>query len=231
MPEEEFVSFLKFDSEADTKPYFDILHDAGIEFFIEDESFSADPIVGSARSIVNDFRIKIRPGDFERANALLADIFKEQLSNVDKDYFIFDFTDDELIDVVKKPDEWGRFNFMLAQQLLKNKGKSISADEIEKFEEERLNDLRQTEQSSPWWISLSYIMAILGCVIMFLGVLAIFIGWQLTSLKKTLPNGERFYVYSNSDRKNGSNIFYIALVSTIIGAIVTYLTYITYLSH
>lgn len=43
-------------------------------------------------------------------------------------------------------------------------------------------------------------------------MLGIFIGWFLTTYKKTLPNGERVYEYNENDRKQGRRILFIGIV-------------------
>ncbi len=217
-----YITFLKFDDESALAPYTDVLSANGISFKVEDESYSRDPIIQTPNSNVPDFRIKLLPTDFERANALLENVFAEEISTVEKDYFLFDFTEEELMDVVKKPDEWGHLNYVLAKKLLADKGKTIDATQEKVFEKERIETLSVPEKSSGGWIAIAYLAAIMGFFVIYLGAMAVFIGLMLSTFKKTLPNGQRIFVYDENNRKHGKRILVLALISTITYFIVFY---------
>ena len=42
-------------------------------------------------------------------------------------------------------------------------------------------------------------------------------GWHLSTYKKTLPNGDRVYGYSQSDRKHGNRILIIGAICFLVG--------------
>jgi hypothetical protein len=44
------------------------------------------------------------------------------------------------------------------------------------------------------------------------GFFGILMGWLFSNMKKTLPNGDRVYVYNNADRIHGRRIMNIGLV-------------------
>ena len=50
-----------------------------------------------------------------------------------------------------------------------------------------------------------YIITILGIFLpLFIGLLSIIFGYFIRSMKKTLPNGESVYQFSEKDRKHGT---------------------------
>ena len=116
------------------------------------------------------------------------------------------FTDDELIEVITKSDEWNKFDISLAKKLLKDKGKEITPEKIEEIKRQRIIELSKPEEGQKGYIILGYITAFLG------GLLGIFIGWHLLTYKKTLPNGNRIYAYSENDRKQGNRILTIGYI-------------------
>ena len=129
-----------------------------------------------------------------------------EIDQVDKDYYLFGFSDDELLDLISKADEWSPFDFLLARKILAQRGNVLSNEEVKYLEEERINELKKPEAPQTKWIIIGYLCAALG------GILGIFIGWHLFTYKKTLPNGERLYGYSKADRKHGRIIFYISSI-------------------
>jgi hypothetical protein len=130
----------------------------------------------------------------------------KQLENIDKEYYLFDFTDEELIEIVEKQDEWNQYDYLLALRLLKERGKEIDSAFIDNIRKQRIRDLAMPEESQKNWIYAGYLIALLG------GVLSIFIGWHLLTHKKTLPDGSRVYGYSVSDRKHGNRIFLLGII-------------------
>ena len=142
---------------------------------------------------------------------MLQQISLSQIDSVDKDYYLFNFTDLELMEVITKRDEWGHLDFILAQKILKERGKEIKPEVVELLKKQRLEELAKPEENQKAWIYAGYITAVLG------GFLGIFIGWHLSTYKKTLPNGDRVYGHSQSDRKHGNRILIIGVICFFVG--------------
>ncbi len=70
----------------------------------------------------------------------------------------------------------------------------------------RLQELAQPEEKQTANLWLGYLFALLG------GVVGLFMGWHLATAKKTLPNGERVYVYRERDRQHGKWILGLSIV-------------------
>jgi hypothetical protein len=155
-----------------------------------------------------DIRIKLRQQDFNKANTVLESYYATLLDTVDSDYYLFDFTDRELNEIIEKPDEWGQFDYKLAQKILKNRGKEIKDEELELIKSGRIKEISKPEEISKSWIFLGYFLAV------FFGPLGIFFGSTVVTFKKTLPNGQTVYSYSKKSRKHGENILVISSVVT-----------------
>lgn len=201
----EFITYQKFDDPALADALAETLRENKIEYLIEEESSGFDPSLSMSRATV-DYAVKVRSKDFERINTLLLEQEEKNAEEIDKDYYLFTFTDDELMEVVTKADEWSKFDVVLARKILAERGKNISDEEIAQIEEKRIEELKKPEESQSSWIIVGYLAAFLG------GVLGIFIGWHLANGKKTLPDGERVYFYSERDRNHGKNIFYLSVI-------------------
>jgi hypothetical protein len=204
-----YLTFQKYQDPELAKEIARLLHENKIEFEIEDHNQFFDPSFANNKVDPNII-LKLKPEDFKRADYILHKYYAQQLDSVDKEYYLFDFSDDELEEIISKPDEWGKFDYQLAQRILKERGKEVNPNEIEYLKIQRINDLSKPEATSKFWIILGYVSAILG------GVLGFIIGWVLAHFKKTLPNGQRVYNYVESVRKHGKIIFYLSFVGLIL---------------
>lgn len=202
---EEFITFERFNDQNSAKEVGDLFAEQNIEFVLVDNSLSFDPTFAN-NGFGKEYCIKLKKSDFEKANKILADKSENQINEIDEDHYLLSFTDDELIEVITKSDEWNKFDISLAKKLLKVKGKEITPEKIEEIKGQRIIKLSQPEEGQKGYIILGYITAFLG------GLLGIFIGWHLLTYKKTLPNGNRIYAYSDNDRKQGNRILTIGYI-------------------
>ena len=104
------------------------------------------------------------------------------------------------------PDKWGKFDYLLAQKILIDRGEVISNEQLMAFRQKRLEDLAQPDKRQIPWIIAGYIFSLLG------GFLGLIIGWSLWKIKKTLPNGEKVYAFMYHDRVHGKIIFLIGII-------------------
>lgn len=184
------------------------LKEANIPFQIEDTSPPIDPlIIGSGLDA--DIRIKLQPKDFQKAHAVLETYYSQQVDAVENDYYLFSFTDEELQDIITQPDQWGIFDYKLAQKILKERGKEVNEQQMAALKSKRIKEIAKPEQIEKSWIILGYLISI------FFSPLGIFFGSAITSFKKTLPNGIKVYSYDERGRKHGQNILIISTVLTV----------------
>jgi hypothetical protein len=166
--------------------------------------------------------VKVKSEDFEAVNELLKENEVKNIEGIEDDYYLYEFTDEELMEILVKADEWSALDYMLAQKILAKRGKNITEKDIAAIKEKRLAELKTAEPPQTTWIILGYIFAFIG------GILGLFIGWHLKSHKKTLPDGERIYAYTENDRWHGRVIFYLSIVGVIVAFIVRIWPYINH---
>jgi len=200
--EEEFITFQKFSDQNSALELGEFFNESNLEYLLEDNSLSFDPTFAN-NGFGKEFCVKLKQSDFEKGNALLFEIAEKESIKIDKDYYLLSFTDKELFELIAASDEWSPFDVSLAERLLKERGKEVTQSEIEKIKRERIIELSKPEEGQKKYIIAGYIFAFLG------GFLGIFIGWHLLTHKKTLPNGNRIYAYSDNDRKQGNRILII----------------------
>ena len=204
MPEETSI-FKKFPSLEQASDLKKLLENNGIESVLADNIPPVD-VTFAGNTLEHQYEIRIKQSDFIKAEKILEQEAENLITQIDKDYYLFDFSNEELYDILLKSDEWNEFDYSLAQKLLKQRGKSIDKDLLNSLKKQRLEQLSKPEGSQKAWIMAGYIFAILG------GLLGILIGYFLWTAKKTLPNGHKVYSYSEKDRKQGKIIFIIALI-------------------
>jgi hypothetical protein len=199
----------------------------GIEYEIEDDSkiFAPSFFPNEATRVIT---VKIRQEDFEKANSLLSNLSIQELNSISKDYYLFSMTDDELLEIIRKPDEWTILDFELAKKLLKERGREIIPQELEQTKETRISELSKPDKSLTTYIYVGWFFILAGSIFwiivprpMYLGitVVGIMIGAGLFQSKKTLPDGKQVYRYNDNDRKQGRLIFIIGIIALLVSAV------------
>jgi len=201
----ELLTFKKFNDLALAENLAAILDENGIEYLLEESALLFNPTFASQTEASKEYLVKISPRDFEKATKALTAYESSFTDDVEPDYYLFDFSMEELMEIVTKRDEWSEFDYVLAKKLLAEKGLHIDKAAESKLNEARLVDLKNPEPSDSTWVIAGYIFAMAG------GVLGFFIGWQLWNSKTTLPNGQQVYTYNLSDRKSGKQIFIFSI--------------------
>ena len=203
---EEFLIFRAYSDSEEAMYLKKILNENGIDTIIADDSPPVDITFTGGGFVSSKIEIRIKQSEFERAEKILEKLTDLNLEEIDSNYYLFSFSDDELYDVLLKSDEWNKFDYNLAQKILKKRGKNIDNDLLISLKRKRLEDLAKPDENQGTWIFAGYIFSILG------GFLGLIIGYFLWTSKKTLPNGKKVYSYSQKDRKQGKYIFYVGLL-------------------
>jgi hypothetical protein len=201
----EFITYKKFSEPERAIALTDLLSSQGIEFHLTEDRESLDSLYGD-KLLNKQFFVKIKKEDFAKADTILLTESAKELETVEKDHYLFSFTDEELFDILTKPDEWNEFDYQLAKKILLERGKDISTDTVDLLRKQRISELAKPEEGQRNWIYAGYLFALLG------GLLGIFIGWHLSTFKKTLPNGEKVFGYTQKDQQHGKRIFIIGII-------------------
>ena len=177
MEEKDFLTYKKFTYKGEATELADLLNANNIENLFEDTSAVFD-LTFTDNELKKEYRVKLKPSDFGKADKLLYDISAKEINEVDKDYYVFQFSNEELIDILTRSDEWSPFNYLLAQKILKDRGQEVNEQLLETLKEKRNKELAQPDENKNSGIITGYVLSFLG------GVLGIFIGWSLLSTKK-----------------------------------------------
>lgn len=202
-------TYRKFIYKDDALELIKILEENHIPYELANNSSQLDSSFGGDIN-TKQFELKIQKEDFEEVEKLEEELVKVDVENAEEDYYLFDYSDEELIEIVTKKEEWNKFDYLLAQRILKQRGKEINPELLKVINKQRIDSLSRQEESPTWLIIIGYTAACLG------GFLGIFIGGYLMYYKKALPNGDRMYGFGKKDRNHGQNILILSGVAFLI---------------
>ena len=99
----------------------------GINSKIIDNSSSLDAsFIGATYD--NKIEVVIANKHFGKAEFILSKNAEEVIREVDKEHYLFNFSNEELYDILLKPDEWSEFDYLLSKKILKERGKNIDEE-------------------------------------------------------------------------------------------------------
>jgi hypothetical protein len=164
--------------------------------------------------ILELYYIKLYPEDFIKADSLLEKLVSENNEKPPVDYYLYSFSDQELLDVVSKPHEWNVYDCLWAEKILKERGKDIDSTWIAGKKKEYLEELKKPWRTDKWWILLAFIMILLATYFfhIFSAFGLVFLGLYIGFSKKTIPDGSRVMAFSENERSMGKIFLIIGLL-------------------
>jgi hypothetical protein len=200
-----FATYEKFFNPEQAEPVLAILKEHNITYEFLKIGKTVDAVI-AGETLNYDYELKIASSQFELVNQLLLEKIKINMDDVDPDYYLFSFSDAELVEILKKPDEWGRQDYIIARQLLQSRDVHYSDEELTNLKKERLQVLARPEKEGRAWIYAGYFFSAFG------GFFGVIIGLALWQTTKVLPNGDKVYTYDQKTRNNGRLIVFISLI-------------------
>ena len=209
----QYSTYQKFFSPEQAEPVLTVLKENGIPFQFSKCKTVVDNVIGGDTSFDNLYELKISENQFEEVNQLLRQKLEINLSDVESDYYLFSFTDVELKEILRKPDEWSNQDFGLARQILQQRGIVYSEEELKALKNERVKVLSRPERVNRRLLYGGYAAAF------FFSLIGIFVGLAIWQTKKTLPNGKKEFIYDYMSRGHGKLIFIFSIVMLVVGLI------------
>jgi len=202
---EEYLRFKLFPDKATAEDFADVLKQTGIDYHVEEDTLVFDPSYAN-NPLSKEYAIMVKQVDFKAASHAYDEYFARQLNDVPEDYYLYAFNNDELLEILAKSDEWGAFDYQLAQALLKQRGIEVSKEKTERLKAERYKEIAQPESEPVKNIIGYYIVSVLFFPI------GLIIGWVWGYSKKQLPDGHRVSNYNSVVQKHGRIIFLISII-------------------
>ncbi len=204
-----FEVFRKFPEIESAKHLADLLEENRISYRLEDYSNQAD-ISFMGQNLDLKILIKARITDFPKIENLIDSSNDISLDQVDQGHYLFGFTDEELTEIIVKPDEWNNYDYKVAKLILDERGITVSEEFIENIKKQSYSKLSEKESYSSMWVVVGYISAFFG------GILGFAIGLSLWQMRKKIPSGEKIFIYDKNTRSHGKRITIIGIIMLLI---------------
>lgn len=191
---EDFTIYQTFTNQEDASDLVNLLKENSIAYKVESSSGEFNP----SFVFTPEIKVLVKTENVELVNNLF-------FSQAPSDYYLFEFNDAELQEVIEKKDEWNLFDYQLAQKILIDRGVSLDEEKINSMASKRISELSQPDESQKSWIFIGYASILMGALP------GIFIGRSIWKGMKALPDGTYVPRFSESDRQHGKRITWISI--------------------
>lgn len=217
---DEFVTLKKFNTYIEAAGVVELLEKNKIVYQVEKSEANGD-IVFAGNTLNEELHVQVKSEDYEAAQRLMEELIEVDIEKLDKDYYLFEFSDNELFEILEKPDEWSLNDYHWAQEILKQRGVLVDKSKLEQMKKERIQFLSKPEKVTGGYLSKAYLFCIFG------GIVGFFMGKHLYGFRKLLPNGQKVIAFDEESRQKGKRIELIGLLSFLayIIAIIILLSY------
>ncbi len=246
---EELLAYQTFSLKSEATEVAERLRKAGIIAEIVEKAVGLGGVfVGS--NYADGYILRISAADFSKANSILYDSNSIAPESISPDHPLNAMSNDELKDIVAKPDEWGADNYNIAMALLKSRDMTISEKELAEMREERIAVLSERKHMNPALLFVGYFTALSPVIAnlfgtqdsnwanrihdnnglynipavyfvwYFPGVAGLLLGFLIIGSKTTLPDGRRILTYDKATIKHGINISVLNILSWLVNILV-----------
>jgi hypothetical protein len=208
----EFLTFERFINREDAESLKEFLIAYAIPAQISDNRSTFD-VTFANNHVDATFHVEIPADRFESAALLLERVYEEDVDHLPDDYYLFSFSDEELLGVLRESDQWNKLDVGLSKILLRKRGHQIDDETFSSFKQQRIEELSIAEQADRNLIIVGYLCSFLILVVNYIALgLGLSIGVSLYFRYKILPNGKKVAYYNASSRKNAMAIIVLNLV-------------------
>jgi len=153
------------------------------------------------QGIVTKATLKVHPAYVKQVDTIIEEaIEKIPLEELEK-HPLQSYANDDLYNILLKPDESTVENVTLAQLILSNRGQDVTVEEVEELRSKRINEIRKGKKGSQWVIVVVFVTMILGFLVRpLLSALGIFVGAYYINAKKYDINGDAYLEYDKPTR-------------------------------
>ena len=207
--EDKFEFYRSFQFQEDALPFIDLLKENEIPYkFDGSETLITEAIVGSPN--YPKYVLRILQSDISTVNSIIED---EVLKNAADfhEHYLNDFTDHELLAILRKPDESSIEDITITKELLKRRGIPIDPSALVEMKQERLNELQKGKDENIGWMLLFYLSLIATSLFFSIFFVIGIVGFSLHYWKdkSTDIDGNKFYTYNEKLEKMGLCLVYL----------------------
>lgn len=213
-----FETIENFDNIEQARDLLDLLEKNGIPYTTGETGSAIDTTHTNSPTLTKTY-VMVQIKHFEKVNTLQAAIAKDLIQDLGTDYHLYQFKNQELLDILEHQDEWHINDVLMAQRILAERGMHYSQKDIELMKQRRWIDLRQTKPVDTLRLAIAYILAFLG------GFVGLFMGWHYAYDQGYDPDGRTFYTFDTPTREHGIRILKLSVLALIVWVIGIYMIY------
>jgi len=193
----------------------DILDSANISYRVGSTASNFD-ITSIGTGSNPEVIISVRRADYNAARSAMEEEYLK--TNLPDDHYLSTSSDDELADILGKPEEWSSFDVAHARKIAKDRGIDESLIQLKKSQ--RMEQLQRGKPVSKTLLLVGWFFSLIG------GLIGIGIAWSICFMKEKTPEGD-FFTYDVESRERGRPMFQVAcLMATIVILVRIYVTLI-----
>ncbi|MGE8422619.1 MAG: hypothetical protein ACN6PI_07305, partial [Sphingobacterium siyangense] len=151
-----YIVLKRFSSLEEAQECHKLLSEKGVTTRLADNVPPVD-ITFSGNTVGYQYEVQIDPANFANAESILEEQEMQSLPLVEDDHYLYQFSDEELLEILQKSDEWNKLDYALAREILLKRGKEIDQEKLNLLKQERLMQLREPEPQQKYWVIFGYI--------------------------------------------------------------------------
>jgi uncharacterized membrane protein len=229
--EDKFEFYRSFQFQEDALPFIELLKENEISYkFDGSKTLITEVIVGSSN--YPKFVLRILRNDISTVNSIIEN---EVLKNAADfhEHYLNDFTDHELLAILKKPDESSIEDITITKELLKRRGIPIAPSALMEMKQERLHELQNGKDEKIGWMLLFFLFlmatSIFFSIFFIIGIVGLSLHYWKD--KSTDIDGNKFFTYNQKTRKNGITFGIICIILLTIISILILVFFGSYLAE
>ena len=202
-----FLTYSKFYTKEEAEEFAALLDTNNIVFDAERLRAPLDNIYLGEDS-EPQYIVKVMQQDFGKVESLVKREMEKQVDHLTPDYYLFQFSNEELLEVLQKSEDWNHLDQTLAKRLLQQRNvKTDGLAVLSVFNEEEING---KERISTTTLVITYLLAVV------FAITGMLIGALLITARRTMKDGSKMPLYDNWTVNQGWIVFNIGLVRTLI---------------
>jgi len=143
---EEQIIYATFPDKAQATSLIVLLKKANIDYELE-ETITLLSAIGSDEPIFDRIKIKIKVSDVDRVDSLI----EQDNETTSVEHFLYTFSDEDLVDVIKNPKEWAQEETEVAQKIIIERGIDVNRNKRKKYNtitENSSSQINESEEAS-----------------------------------------------------------------------------------
>ncbi len=154
------------------------------------------------------YSVMVEVDDFESVKNKLDDFYKLKASEPDLEYYLNDFKDSELFEIIEKQNAWSKYDFYKAYYLLLNREYPLNEDPDFYYNQAELK-FRPIDISS---LQLIFLYSFL----LVFGIIPALFGLYVLQAKKTFSSGNRINLYSGNAQRHAKIWLFFGIISFVV---------------